>query len=50
MTKCKVCKKSMNPVEVMMGDTCGTCAKKVHKFTVEGVSYDDAVKRIRGEK
>ena len=30
-TKCKQCKKKMNPVEAMMGDICGSCARENHR-------------------
>ena len=34
--ECEQCKKSMNPIETMLGPMCGNCVRKRHKETIEG--------------
>jgi len=46
--KCTQCKKSMNPVQALMGPVCGDCTRKNHAAAIKG--FDKAYTKARGGK
>jgi len=46
--KCTQCKKSLNPVQALMGPVCGDCTRKNHAAATKG--FDKAYTKARGGK